>query len=132
MGQRLQKISRYRPSIFQGRLDFSPHAAVSLTAEHPSEQVVFRALMAALVGLVLTYVYCVGSTVLNVIARKEALSQTAMLRSSVSTLEAGYYTASAAVTPTEGERLGLSAVSETAFVYRPGTAAAATIGRNEL
>ena len=132
MGQRLHKISKYRPSIFQGRLDFSPRAGVSLTAEHPSEQIVFRTLIAALFGLVLTYVYCVGSSVLNVIARKEALTQTASLQTSVSTLESSYYNASAGITPRSGEQLGLLPVSETAFVYRPGAAAAVTMGRNEL
>ena len=132
MVQRLQKISKYRPSIFQGKLEFSPHATFSLTAEHPAELLVFRVLIAALVALALTYVYCVGWTVLNVIARKEALSETASLRSSVSALESNYYTATASVTPTAGVALGLAPVTKTAFVYRPGAAAAVTIERNEL
>jgi hypothetical protein len=134
MRAKIQKISRYAPSIFQGRLELSSprhRHAFSLTAEHPAEPHTFRVLLALLGVLGCVYVYFVGASVLNVISRKEALAETAQLANAVSRLERDYFALSQGVGPEDGARLGLSPISKTEYVYRPGNAAAAE-PRNDL
>ncbi len=133
MRTRIQKISKYAPSIFQGRFSFAAQRTTfSFTAQHPLERSVFRMLMGVLLVLACAYVYFVGATILNVIAKKDALAQTAALATAVSTLEREYFSLSQKVGPEDGIRLGLSPVSDTAYVHRPGNAAAATIERNDI
>ena len=133
MRARIQKISRYAPSIFQGRLDFSGrNRRFSLAVELPAERAVFRILLAAFAMFACAYIYLVGSTVLNVIARKEALAQTASLASAVSELESQYFAASRSLGPEDGTRLGLSPVGNTMYVHRPGNTAAAKISGDEI
>lgn len=132
MRARIQKISKFAPSIFQGRLDFSARGGVSLTLEHPAERVMFRVLAGTLGILACAYVYFVGVSILNVIARKEALAQTASLASAVSSLERDYFAASQGVGPEDGVRLGLTPVSNTVYVHRPGNAALVTLPSNEI
>ncbi len=121
MRARLQKISKYRPSVFQGRIDFAVSGhGITLTAEHPGERTVLRMLLGALLALALAYLYFVSASVLNVIARKEALVQTASLATAVAAMEREYFAASGAVSPAEGVQLGLAPVVNTAYVYRPG------------
>ena len=143
MRQRLQKISRYSPSIFQGKLNFANTSRhFSFTVAHPAEYVALRAIIFILLALACAYIYFVGVTALNVIARKEALSRATSLQSSLSALESDYYMASADITPEIGARLGLVAAEKTAYVKRPGatalsrpnltTQSAATIGPNEI
>jgi len=133
MRARIQKISRYAPSIFQGRLDFSgKRGGLSLTVEHPAERMVFRVLLGALAAFALLYIYFVGASILNVIARKEALAQTSRLTNAVSQLEREYFAASQGVGPEDGARLGLSPVANTVYVHRPGNAAAAALPSNEI
>ena len=125
MRARIQKISKYAPSVFQGKLDFaSARRGLSLTAEHPVEPVLFRALLGIVVALACAYVYFVGATILNVIARKEALAQTASLTSSVSGLEREYFAAAQNIGPEDGARLGLSPVSDALYLHRPGNLSA--------
>ena len=133
MGTRIFKISKYKPSIFQGSLRFSQkRTGISLTTEHPAEWFVFRALLASLVVLAFGYVYFVSASVLNVIARKEALKETASLGSTVALLERDYYAATAVLTPSAGEHLGLTPVKDTRYVHRPGTVGSATVQLNEI
>jgi len=139
MGTRIFKVSKYKPSIFQGSLSLSPgrrsftgRTGFSLTVEHPAERVVFRALAITLMVLTGSYVYFVSSSVLNVIARKEALAETASLGSKVSLLERDYYAAAAAITPSAGHRLGLAPVSNTRYVHRPGAIGAAEVQSNDI
>lgn len=130
---RVLKISKYKPSVFQGSLRFSAkRAGFSLTAEHPAERFLFRVLAIVLLGLIGGYMYFVSASVLNVIARKEAVSQMASLGSTVSLLERDYFAATAAITPRAGVRLGLSPVSNTRYVHRPGTVSAAETSPNEI
>lgn len=140
MGARLHKMSKYRPSIFQGKLDlYHTTRSVSLTLEHPAERTFFRAVIAALFIIACGYVYFVGASVLNVIARKEALLQTARLTGAVSALEREYFLVAKGVTPEAGERLGLAPVSKTAYVRRLGVVGDARVSeggapvtRNEI
>ena len=140
MGAQLHKMSKYRPSIFQGRLDlFYTTRSVSLTHEHPAERTLFRVLIASLLLIACTYIYFVGASVLNVIARKEALLQTARLTGAVSALEREYFLIAKGVTPEAGGRPGPAPVAKTAYVRRLGVVGdarvsegGATATRNEI
>ena|SRR3989338_5122680 len=133
MRARIQKISKYAPSIFQGKLDLSSaRRGISLTVEHRSEPVLLRLILGTLAVLACTYIYFVGATIFNVIARKEALAETARLTSAVSSLEREYFAASQGIGPDDGARLGLSPVSNTIYIHRPGNAAVATLESNEI
>lgn len=133
MRAKIQKISKYAPSIFQGKLDLSGRRrSISLTAEHPAERTVFRLLIGAVIVLGCAYVYFVGATILNVIARKEALAESGNLATVVSRLEREYFSISQSVGPEDGMRLGLSPVVKTLYVHRPGNAANAILEPNEI
>ena len=133
MRAKIQKISKYAPSIFQGKLDLGGKRSVfSLTAEHPFERAFLRMLIVAIVAFSVLYVYFVGATTLNVIARKEARAETLKLATVVSELERDYFALSQGVGPEDGERLGLSPVADTSYVHLPGNAAQAEVDSNEL
>lgn len=142
MRARIQKISKYAPSVFQGKIEFAARTGISLTIEHPAERAVFRMLAGTFAILVCAYVYFVGMSILNVIGRKEALTQISHLSSAVAALERDYLAASQGVGPEDGARLGLSPVTNTVYVRRPGNAAlagqgpsgqaAATLESNEI
>jgi len=135
MRARIQKISRYAPSIFQGKLDLAAprrRASFALAAEHPGERAVFRLLGAILLILASLYVYFVGATILNVVARKEAVANTAALATAVSKLERDYFALSQGVGPEDGARLGLSPLSNVVYVHRPGATAVAAVESNEI
>jgi hypothetical protein len=114
------------------------HLAI-LSLEYSYERVAFRVLF-ALLGIILCgYLYFVGASVLNIIARKEASRSSAALQSSIAILEKEYFVLSEAVTPGTGATLGLSQVQATDYVYRPGATASAdgaaspdTIERNAI
>ena len=133
MTKRLLKISKYRPSIFQGKIDFSSaQRGVSLSVEHPAERLALRIISLALITLICGYLYFVSASVLNVIARKEALAQVAVVQGTIGGLEQEYFALSQSVSPQIGRALGLSPVGEPKYVYRPGNVGAATIARNEI
>ncbi len=126
MSKHIQKISKYAPSIFQGRLNFATASGrgFSFTTEHSYERTFLRVVLGVLAALAALYIYFVCASVLNVIARKDAMAQTARLASSISELERNYFAASQGVRPEEGAKLGLSPVSNTEYVYRPGNLSA--------
>lgn len=133
MRARIQKISRYAPSIFQGRLDFGQKGrGVSLTLEHPLERALWRVLIASVGLLAVLYLYFVGSSILNVIARKEAAAESQRLTSAVASLERDYYAFSEEIGPEDGSRLGLNPVAATEYIRRPGSAASLTIPSDEI
>ena len=126
MRKKLAKVSRYRPSVFQAKMDFSAvKNSFSLTAEHPAERIVFRTLGSVLFVLLCGYFYFVSASVLNIIARKEADAKSATLQTSVAQMEQRYFALRDSVTPQEAASLGLSRVSDTQYVYVPGNAASA-------
>jgi hypothetical protein len=109
---------------------------IALSIEYSYERVAFRVLF-ALLGIILCgYLYFVGASVLNIIARKEASRSSATLQGSIAGLEKKYFLLSEAVTPQTGASLGLAPVSATDYVYRPGATASAqpadTIDRNAI
>ncbi len=126
------KISKYRPSLFQGKLDFSTSKGVSLTHEHPLERLLQHALLGALVFLACLYLYFVTATVLNVIAREDAISRVARIEGSIGALEQRHFALSQSVDASSAHTVGLTEVSRTSYVYRPGNVGAATIARNEI
>ena|SRR3989344_530141 len=133
MRARIHKISKHVPSIFQGRLDFSAvQHGISLSTEHPAEFLMRRVFAVALIALICGYLYFVSASVLNVMARKEALTRTALIQGSIGGLEQEYFKLSQSVRPNSGAALGLSPVAQTQYVYRPGNVGAATIVRNEI
>ena len=137
MRARIQKISKYAPSIFQGRIDFSASPnrsgrSFSLTLEHLSERLFARLFLGALAILSIAYVYFVSASIMNVIARKEALDESASLASAVSVLEREYFAALEGINPEDGARLGLTPVSTTVYVRRPGTEMAITHESNDI
>ncbi|MDO8575739.1 MAG: hypothetical protein Q7R90_00290 [bacterium] len=133
MRARIHKISRYAPSIFQGRLDFSSvQRDVSLSLEHPMERIALRVLSVTLLAVICGYLYFVSASILNVIARKEALTHISVIQGSIGGLEQHYFRLSSGISPEVGRALGLAPIGKQHYVYRPGNVGAATIARNEI
>lgn len=134
MGKKLQKISKYRPSLFQGSLHFvGGRQVISLSVEHPFESIVFRALVATLFLLLAGYLYFVSATVLNIMARKEADIESSRIQGSLAGLEQQYFALSQSVDEHVASSLGLSELKGADYVYVPGsTASAAGLARNEI
>ncbi|OGG80637.1 hypothetical protein A3A39_04065 [Candidatus Kaiserbacteria bacterium RIFCSPLOWO2_01_FULL_54_13] len=133
MRARIQKISKYAPSIFQGRLNFSSgRRGFTLTLEHPAERITFWLLLGALGVIAALYLYLVGISILNVIARKNALEESVGISSAVSQLERDYFAATQGIGPEDGTRIGLSPVANTVYIHRPGNTAVAPLSRDEI
>ncbi len=133
MGTRIHKISKYAPSIFQGKFDFSSvQRDVSLSLEHPVERIVLRVLSIFLLAAIAGYLYFVSASILNVIARKEALSRISVIQGSIGGLEQDYFELSSGIRPESGPSLGLGPIKNQSYVYRPGNVGAATIAPNEI
>lgn len=133
MGKRAyQKISKYKPSLFQGKFDFSAPRGFSLSYEHPMERLVQNGLALALILLACLYLYFITATVLNVIARKDALGKVAHIEGRIGGLEQQYFALSQEVDPSRAKAVGLTPVSDTSYVYRPGNVGAATIDPNAI
>lgn len=128
MGKRAyQKISKYKPSLFQGKFEFSPSRGFSLAYEHRMERVLHSGLVALLVALACLYLYFISATVLNVIARKDALGKVARVEGTIASLEQRYFALSKEVNPGQAAAVGLAPVFDTSYVYRPGNVGAATM-----
>ena len=91
-----------------------------LQMEHPIERPAIKWLFAVLILLVCAYLYFVSVSVLNVIARKEALREMSDITSSIATMEQRYFHISQDMTQDTANNLGLKPVKTTAYVYRPG------------
>ncbi|MFA7310178.1 MAG: hypothetical protein WC050_04720 [Candidatus Paceibacterota bacterium] len=98
-----------------------------LASEHPLEQQAMRALFALLVLLLCGYLYFVGASVLNIMARKEASAKTTNLQSAIAGMEQQYFALSQSVDASSAHALGLAPVTGTQYVYRPGNAASAGV-----
>lgn len=127
------KISKYSPSIFQGKLDFSSARSVSVASEYPHEHALLRGLLVVLAALCVAYLYFVGASVLNVVARKEAVAESQRFQSSIATMEQQLFALSDSVDRSIAGVIGLQPIEGTAYVYTPGReAAAVTIGGNGI
>lgn len=128
MGRRIHK-----PSIFQGQLQFpASRGTFAFHVEHPLERTAFRALLAIILLLVCAYLYFVVASVLNVIARKDAISRSTQLGSAIGAYERDYFTVSERVKPEAGTPLGLYPVSNVAYIHRPGVVGQALASNNEI
>lgn len=133
MRVRIHKISKYTPSIFQGKFDFSSvQRGVSLSLEHPVERALLRALSVTLIVVVCGYLYFVSASILNVIARKEALTRVSIIQGSIGGTEQRYFELTRGISPQSGSSLGLVPITHQHYVYRPGNVGAATIARHEI
>lgn len=101
---------------------YNPTWLVAL--EHPAERVVRFALMTCIGICAAVYLYTVGGTVLNLMARKEATLASARLQQNVAQLEARYLALLNTTDVTEGASLGLTPIVESSYIYRGGTALA--------
>jgi hypothetical protein len=108
------------------------HGGFAMNAEHPAERTAFRALIAILLALICAYLYFVVASVLNVVARKEAMSRGKQLSSAIGAYERDYFAISEKVKPDAGASLGLYPVSNISYVYRPGTVSQAESTHNEI
>jgi hypothetical protein len=126
MRNKLQKISKYRPSVLQGRLELAAaHGRFSLTVEHPVEQLIFRTLCAILGLLVFAYLYFVSASILNIMAGREAEASLAQVQSAIASLEQQYFSLDESVDQSIASSLGLTPIAGTQYVYVPGNAASA-------
>ena len=133
MTNHLKKISKYKPSILQGSLQFEvARPRTGLALEHPYERHALSILGILLVALVAAYLYFVASSVLNVIARADAMAQIRDIQSSIGSIEQQYLALSQEVNPERASELGLTPVSKTAYVYRAGNTAVATTQVHEI
>jgi hypothetical protein len=129
---RHSKISKYAPSVLQGKIDFTSVAEMSFGGERSLERLTLRILVVFVVFLACTYLYFVTASVLHVMARREALSRIDAVQGSIGSLEQQYFSLSQGITPDVGQTIGLAPAQKTSYVYRPGTIGSATIVRNEI
>ncbi len=119
-------ISKLKPSIFQGSLDFETVAkrqSQVLAMEYPVERMAFIALLGLLTVLFFSYFYFVVGSVFHVIGEKQADARSANLQSSINSLEQQYFSLSQALTPQAAADMGLAPIKNTQYVYRPGNSA---------
>jgi hypothetical protein len=95
-----------------------PEAPVVLHTSYFREDLIIRALFAVCAMLLIAYVTIVGMTIVNVIARKEALDRTSETRSAIAQLEHEYFSRTEALTVSQGAERGLEPVSDKRYVQR--------------
>ena len=82
--------------------------------ERRARRVIFLIIGLCAVG----YIYFVSTSVLYIIARKDAHTQISQVESQVATLESEYFVLSSTISIEEAEKLGLVSVSKKNFVTR--------------
>ena len=90
----------------------------TLAIEHPIERVVSRTLLFALCLLTVAYVYLIGASTFNIIARKQAELSATKVSGTLSQLNAAYYALSDQVTLAKAAELGLSPIAQKEYVTR--------------
>jgi len=126
------KISKHKPSILQGTLQFEVgRPGTSFAYELAIERRAFSILGALLVALIAAYLYFVASSILNVIGRADADRQAQATAGDVAELEQRYLALSQSVTQDSASELGLAPVQAVGYVYRPGNAAVAIASRGD-
>ncbi len=104
----------------------------ALAIEHPYEQIAFKVLLVILGMLIFAYLYFVAASIMNVVARREALAHSSRIESAIGDLEQKYFSLSQQVTPEEGSRLGLVPVTQPSYVNRPGNVGQANTAQNAI
>ena len=114
-------------------MDFAAARSMTFSTEHPAERSLLKTMLGFIALFVFLYLYFVSASVLNVIARKEAISGVKSAQSSISTKEQEYFSLTESITPEEAARLGLAPLEAPQYVYRPSSMTAAAIGdRREI
>ena len=119
--------------MLQGTLQFEvgrPRAGLAM--EHPYERHAFSILSIALAVLVGAYLFFVASSIFNVMARSDAMAEIRDIEGSIGGLEQEYLALSEGVSPQRAAELGLAPVADTAYVYRPGNTAVASMKPSEI
>lgn len=135
MTSRTYKISKYTPSLLQGRLELSAvakHETRALSMRYPLEDKIFRALVIALGVLVVCYLYFVAASVMNVIARKESSTQAAILQGNIGALEREYFALHEKIAPEHASTIGLAPIEETDYVYVPQSTLVSNTARDNI
>lgn len=88
--------------------------------------------MIALLALCFAYLYFVGASVMNIIARKEMSAEATRLQSAIASIEQEYFALANDIDESVAVSYGLAPVENTQYIYRPGNAAAATIAGNGI
>lgn len=97
----------------------------ALTIQQPWEAVLLRIIFGGLLILAGAYLYFVISSILNVMAQREAQLGSQHIQNSISALEGTYFTLTKSVTPEDGIALGLASINKPLYVTRPGTVGSA-------
>lgn len=137
MHTNIEKISKHRPSIFQGHLNLAAaqKPRVALAVEYPAERVILRALAAVLIVLAFGYLYFVSASIINIMARKEAMARSGAIVASIGSLEGQYFALTQSITAQSAVAIGLSPISvhNTSYVERPGNVGmAGTVSENRI
>jgi hypothetical protein len=103
-----------------------------LSVEYPYEQAALSALAVIFVLCLLTYVYFVSASVLNVMAQREADRNSQLLEGEIGKLEQQYFALSHAVTAQNAQEIGLVPIQKTAYVYRPGAVGVVSVSSNAI
>lgn len=117
-----KKISKYTPSVFQGRLSLaqaSTKPRVALAVEFPIERMMLKGLIIGLIVLACGYLYFVSESVLNIMGERSADNQSAQIQATIGGLENQYFALSQSITPQEGSSIGLVPVQVNDYVDRP-------------
>ncbi len=92
----------------------------ALSAEHPAEGLLLRALSGVLISCIVLYLYFVSASVLNVITRSEAQLAASSLEGSIGVLQQEYFDLSQDVSRGHAVQLGLAPVAHVSYVHLPG------------
>ena len=95
-----------------------PEAPVVLHTSYFREEMIIRALFSLVALLLVSYVTIVGMTIVNVIARKEALDKSTETRSMIAQLEHEYFSRTESLSIAQGVERGLTPVSDKRYVQR--------------
>ena len=90
----------------------------TLTIEHPLERVAMRVLVAAVMALVIAYVYLIAASTFNIIARKQAEVSSVTIQGTLAQLSSQYYELSKQVTLARATSMGLSPIAQKDYVTR--------------
>jgi hypothetical protein len=104
--------------------------AIPLVREYAIEKRTRSAILIMLGLCAFGYVYFVSTSVLNIVARKDAHTQMAQLESSIADLESEYFFLSSAISRDAALKIGLVPVSSRNFVTRTTIHASANSSSN--
>ena len=133
MTRYIHKISRYTPSLLQGTLQLEvARPRTGLARELPLERHALPGLALVLAVVGAAYLYFVASSILNVMAQRDAEHSMRVIESSMGSLEQRYMTLSRSIDAKDAGSIGLAPVETTAYVYRPIDTAMAVTERSQI